>query len=99
MAALIWWMVLLMRLLTVLTVSGLILAVGMLLTRIWKTTVTSEPADDDLAAESKLELVDAPSPPPMVPSGDIVNPDGSRGMKEVSSPLIATLIEGRSTGQ
>ena len=79
-----------MRLLTVLTVSGLILAVGVLPTRIWKTTVTRDPDD--------LELVEAP-PIGLLPSGEIVNPEGSRGMNDVSSPLIARWIDGRSTGQ
>lgn len=45
-------------------------------------------------------LVDADvSPWSCRPSGVMVNPDGSRGMYEGSSPLIAMLMAGRSTGQ
>lgn len=47
-----------------------------------------------------LVLLDAPSPPwSPRPSGDMVNPDGRSGMKDGSSPLIAMLMAGRSTGE
>jgi len=75
------------------------LADGEELTRIWNATVTSEPPDLALFPFA-FELVDAPSPScSACPSGKIVNPFGSKGMHEVSSPLIAVLIDGRSTGQ
>lgn len=78
-AALIWCTVLLIRLFTVVTDSGLIRATGELLTSIWNTTVISEP--DDRFPASAFELVEAMSlPPPLLPSGMIVNPDGSKGM-------------------
>lgn len=59
----------------VVTDSGLSLADGKLLTRIWKTTVISEPEE---VPPPPVELVEAPSTTSL-PSGDIVNPDGSRG--------------------
>lgn len=96
--ALIWWIVLPIRLVTVVTDSGLILADGKLLTSIWKTTVISDP--------EVVELVEAPSPPLPIPppvsclaSREMVNPEGSKGMYEGSSPLIAMLMAGSSTGQ
>ena len=100
-AAFICWTVVLIRLLTVATDSMLSLADGKELTRIWNATVTSDPPDlNPMLLLLVFELVDAPSPPwSFCPSGEIVNPDGTNGMYEGSSPLIAMLIDGRSTGQ
>ena len=85
------------RLLTVVTDSIFSLADGKLLTRIWNTTVISEPPELLLCV---FELVDAPSPPwSGWPSGEMVKPDGNSGMYEGSSPLIAMLMAGNSTGQ
>lgn len=84
------------RLLTVVTDSKFSFADGKLLTRIWNATVISDPPD----LLCVLELLDAPSPPcSPCPSGDTVNPDGSRGIYDGSSPLMAMLMAGRSTGQ
>lgn len=55
------------RLVTVVTDSGLIRADGKLLTSIWKTTVMSDPEE--------VELVEA-----CLPSCEMVNPEGSNGM-------------------
>lgn len=77
-AALIWWIVLPIRLLTVFTDSGLILADDdKLLTNIWNTTVTSDPPPPALIV-LPLFMDNASSDPR--PSGDIVKPEGSKGM-------------------
>lgn len=85
----------LIRLFTVVTDSKFSFPDGKLLTSIWNATVTSEPPD--LLCTS--ELLDAPSPWSRRPSGKIVNPEGSKGILDGSSPLIATFMAGRSTGQ
>jgi hypothetical protein len=74
--------------------SALSLDDGRLLTRIWNATVTTDPPSGPPA------LVDAPPlAAPDRPSGQMVNPDGSSGMPEGSSPLITTFAAGMSIGE
>lgn len=82
------------------TDSGLIFADGELLTKIWNTTVISEPPDlpPPIIPAFELLLHEAASVSSCRPSGDIVNPDGSNGIYVGSSPLIAMLMAGISTG-
>ena len=63
-------------------------------TNIWKATVRSEPPD--LPEFALVEAV--PVPVSGRPSPEIMNPDGSIGMSEESSPLIAMLMAGMSMG-
>jgi len=88
-----------MRLLTVVTDSKFSFADGKLLTRIWNATVMSDPPEPPMTLP-ELVLVEAPPPScSPCPSGEMVKPEGRRGMYEGSSPLIAMLMAGRSTGQ
>jgi hypothetical protein len=64
-------------------------------TRIWKAIVRSEPPEFDPVELEELELVPLVS---IRPSPDITKPDGSMGMIDESSPLIATFMAGMPTG-
>lgn len=83
-AALIRFMVISIKLLSVFLDSWLIFPKVAFLSKICSTIVTSAPPD--ISPDAFL-------------SGDITNPEGCRGMKDKSSPLMAIFMEGRSTGQ
>lgn len=93
-AAFILWTVELIRVLTVATDSIFNCFEERLATNIWKATVTSEPPDLPV-----FSLVEAPALPVSGwPSLEITNPDGSIGMFEESSPLMAMFMAGMSIG-
>lgn len=79
---------------------------GGLETKIWKATVSSEPVDDDellvfeeLVIEASTFIAPNEEWSVLVrPSLEIISPDGSIGMLEESSPLIAILRAGTSIG-
>lgn len=93
-AALIFWTVHEMRLLTVSTDSTVSLAVGKLLTNIWKATVRRDPPT----------LWESPFPFEVVgpgepgPSGMMTKPEGRRATEAESPPLMTTCMAGMSTG-
>lgn len=96
-AALIFWTVELIRVLTVATdsmFSSFEEVEQGVETNIWKATVSSEPPDDLPA----FALVEAPFPVSGRPSPDITKPDGRTGIIDESSPFIAMFMVGMSMG-
>lgn len=82
----------------VVTVDMLILDAGTALANTWNATVKMQPPLMAGPLAPRLSVLMLQLPELSSPPGTMTNPDGSRGMQDVSSALIAMLTPATSIG-